>query len=510
MSASADLILTNAAVHCLDDERTEATAVAIADNRIIRVGSTRHVERLAGVETVTIDCDGLPVLPGFVDAHTHLETTGRYLVHADLSHATSRDAALDRLSNEAADGDAWALGFGYDESNWEDSTLLTRDDLDAVSTRTPIAAFRVDMHTASLNTPAFEQLTDRFDDEHIEMAGGEPTGVVLEDAVDVVRDAGTGGLAYTERLLEAAERHAIEAGVTCVHELVRHSDAPRIYREQALRGELPLRVRINYWHDHLASIEELGLRTNFGTERLQIGAIKSFTDGAIGGRTAKLTAPYTDGDGTGQWVVTPEELQETVSAVDEAESQMAIHAIGDAAIESALSALETTGDPAQARHRIEHVELASDDHIERMAEAGIVASMQPNFLQWAGEGGLYEHRLGPERTAESNRFRDLLDAGVPLAFGSDSMPLDPLFGIQAVVNAPEAAQRLTVTEAIEAYTRGGAYAGFDEDRLGTIEPGTLADLVMLDGSPWESDDRIDDLDVVTTIVGGEVVYEDRT
>ncbi|MFB6197355.1 MAG: amidohydrolase family protein, partial [Halobacteriaceae archaeon] len=162
-----------------------------------------------------------------------------------------------------------------------------------------------------------------------------------------------------------------------------------------------------------------------------------------------------------------------------------------------------------SRHRVEHVELATDAQIERFHEAGIVPSMQPNFLKWAREDGLYEERLGTARTRQTNRFPAHLEGGAPLAFGSDCMPMNPLYGIHEVVNAPTPRQRLDVTSALRAYTAGAAYAGFDEDRFGTIEPGKRGDLVVLDRSPWEHSDEIDDIDVQLTIVDGTIVYDGR-
>jgi predicted amidohydrolase YtcJ len=286
------------------------------------------------------------------------------------------------------------------------------------------------------------------------------------------------------------------------------------------------------------------LRTDAGGAFVQVGAIKSFTDGSIGGRTARVSDPYADveettasADGetegqredasadevasagedasagengssaTGQWVVDPEELDGLVDRVDGNGLQLTIHAIGDEAIGETVDALAECDDPESSRHRIEHVELATDDQLERMAADGIVASCQPNFLRWAEEGGLYHRRLGDDRRRSSNRFRTMLDAGVRLAFGSDSMPVGPLGGVHHAVNAPTAAQRLTVTEALRAYTRGGAIAGFDEDRLGTLEVGSCADLVVLEESPWEKPDGIRDIDVGMTVVDGTVVYE---
>jgi hypothetical protein len=319
----------------------------------------------------------------------------------------------------------------------------------------------------------------------------------------------------------------------------------------AREGDLALRVRLNYWSDHLDALAEVGLRTNDGSAMVRTGAIKTFTDGSIGGRTAKLSEPYddwpgtspgagastsnaegvggdtgdggspdgvgdagdaggsdaTDGDPTGEWVVPPAELRELVARADELGFQVAAHAIGDVAIDETLDAFAACGDPGGSRHRIEHAELASDAAIERMAELGVVASMQPNFHRWAGEGGLYDARLGDRRPG-TNRLARVRAAGVPLAFGSDCMPLDPLLGVDHAVNAPTAAQSLSVGEALRAYTSGAAYAGFDEDRLGTVEPGSLADLVVLDDSPWTAD-AIRDVDVALTVVDGRVVYDGR-
>jgi hypothetical protein len=304
--------------------------------------------------------------------------------------------------------------------------------------------------------------------------------------------------------------------------MVRQSRAPEVYRRLDRSGELSLRVRLNYWSDHLDALLDLGERTNHGSEFVQVGAVKSYTDGSFGGRTAKLSEPYADADAggtdddsdadpadaTGSWVVAPEELQQLVTRADDAGLQFTAHAIGDEAVDAVLDAYESCDDPGTARHRVEHAELTSDEAIERFADSGVIASVQPNFLKWAGEGGLYDSRLGGRRT-ETNRYADLLSAGVRLAFGSDCMPLDPLLGVHHAVNAPAERQRLGVTEALRAYTSGAAYAGFDEDRLGTVEVGKLADLVVLEESPWEQPDAIRDIDVALTLVDGEVVYDGR-
>jgi len=536
MTERADVILRNGEVHTLTAGDPTAEAVAVRDGEIVRIGPDYEVDFLEGVDTRVVDLDGRVLLPGFIDAHTHMESAGRSLVHADLSAAQDRQDALDRLAARAREtDDEWVLGYGYDESDWPESRYLTREEIDAVSEDRPVAAYRVDLHTASLNSVALDRLRAEMPDDLVRRAGGQATGVVVEDAVGVVREAVEAGVEDTRRLVEAARDRAHELGVTGVHELVRDSHAPRVYRELAARDELDLRVRVNYWRDHLDAVLETGLRTNDGSEFVQVGGIKTFTDGSIGARTARLSEPYADtddgadGDGaTGEWVVDPDELDAVVQRAHDAGLQVCAHAIGDEAVEAALSAFERavasgadTGEAPETdaseddplngvrddpRHRIEHAELAGDDHLERMAEAGVVACMQPNFLRWAGEGGLYDRRLGVERSRGSNRFRDAVEAGVDLAFGSDCMPMDPLLGVHHAVTARDERQRLSTTAALRAYTLGAARAGFDEDRLGTVEVGKLADFVVLESSPWETD-AIDEVDVAMTVVDGRVVYE---
>jgi predicted amidohydrolase YtcJ len=541
MTDAADLILTNAEVHALTDPDTTHEAVAIRDGEIVQVDSAYEVEFLEGVETEVIDLDGRVLLPGFVDAHTHLQTMGRYLVHADLSGADGPEDCVERLRESAADrpeddsearpegaprderaGEArehWVLGFGFDESTWDESRYLDRDDLDRVTTDRPVAAFREDMHVAAVNSVALDRFRDEMPEGDVRTEGGEPTGVLVEEAVDVIYRDIEPDAGQMRDLLGAAQRAANRRGVTGVHDMVRRTRAPEVYRAMDLAGDLSVRVRLNYWSDHLEAAEELGLRTNHGSAMVRTGAIKTYTDGSLGGRTAKLSEPYADGDseagsasenGTGQWVVDPDELRDLVRRADDAGFQVTAHAIGDEAVDAVLDAYEAeSDDPGAARHRVEHAELASDEAIERFADLGVVASMQPNFLKWAGADGLYQDRLGTDRRVTSNRFPAYLDAGAPLAFGSDCMPLDPLLGVHHAVNAPAEEQQLSVTDALRAYTLGAAYAGFDEDRLGTVEAGKRADLVALDRSPWEHSDAIEDIDVALTVVDGDVAHDGR-
>jgi len=438
MTEAADRVFVDGEIHTLTDPDETYEAVAVRDGEIVRLGSTYDVKFLAGADTERIDLDGRVLLPGFIDAHTHMETLGRYLVHADLSAAENLDEAVSLLRERAQETDAsadpeWVLGYGYDESTWPEDRYLDREDLDAVSEDRPVVAFREDMHVASVNSVVLERHEDQMADADVHYENAEPTGVLVEEAVDVLYDAVSPDSEETGRLLTAAQARANELGVTGVHDMVRGSYAPEVYRDMDLAGDLSLRVRLNYWADHLDALVETGLRTNHGSEMVRTGAVKTYTDGSFGGRTARISEPYHDDtDEYGSWVVDPEELEEIVEKADEAGFQVTAHAIGDVAI----------------------------------------------------------------------------DDGAPLAFGSDCMPLDPLEGVDHAVNTEVDAQRLSVTEALRAYTLGAAYAGFDEDRLGTVETGKLADFTVLEASPWETD-AIREIDVAMTVVDGDVVYDGR-
>ena len=503
MTAPADLVLTDAAVHTLAPEDPVHEAVAVRDGRIVRVGSAYDLDMLVGADTTRVALDGRVVLPGFIDAHTHLSTVGRYEVHTDLSSAESRAEALDRLAARAREitADDWLLGYGYDESSWGEADPLGAADLAALDHPGPVAAFREDLHLVSVDETALARVAEDLP------PGDGDDGVLVEAGATALRRRLQPDRAEARRLLEAGQRRAVSRGVTGVHDLVRRSAAPRAYRDMAREGDLDLRVQIYYWRDHVDAVEEVGLTTG-GEGRVEFGGIKTFSDGSLGARSARLADPYADApDDRGEWVVSPAELDALAGRLDDLDLRMATHAVGDEAVDRVLDAYEGRGEGA--RWRVEHAVLASDEAIARLADGGVVACVQPNFLKWAGEGGLYERRLG-ERRRQTNRLRALADDGVHVAFGSDGMPMDPLVGVHHAVNAPEASQRLDVTEALRAYTYGAAYAGLAEDETGTVETGKHADLVVLDASPWGRPESIADVDVAMTVVGGDVVYDPRS
>ncbi|WP_114576434.1 amidohydrolase [Saliphagus sp. LR7] len=510
------LALSGGTVYTLAGSPTEEPT---ADGIVFRDG--RVADLAGGTAERTIDLEGRTVLPGFVDAHAHLPWVGIALHETDLSAADDREEALAALAENAADTAAgdWVLGFGYDESTWPagQDDPLTRGELDGVSETHPIAAKRVDGHAVSLNATGLERVDLDGVDDDVRREGGEATGVVVEDAVIRVTEATYPDRGKARTVLEKGARRAAELGITTVYDMAGmatpnepgdpfHAALFSAWREDAL----PVRVGYYVHIDRGDALADLEIASGFGDDRLSILGLKVFSDGSIGAQSAKLDGEFADDPGNdGQFVIDRDRLREAFAAAARANQSIATHAIGTEAIEVVLDAYEEvlpayeTDDP---RLRIEHAELATDDQIERMAELDVIASMQPNFLQWSAPGGLYEARLGERWRRENNRLRRMHEAGVRLALGSDTMPFGPLYGIHHAVNAPHDAQRLSVGEALRAYTRGGAYAGFADER-GSLEPGKLADAVVLDRDPFEHPEEIDEIEVVATVVGGEIVYE---
>jgi len=236
--------------------------------------------------------------------------------------------------------------------------------------------------------------------------------------------------------------------------------------------------------------------------------VKLFADGSIGAGNAAVSIPYVDTGENGALNYTDDELLSFLRRAEEADLQTAIHAIGDRAIEQVLQAHARIGTSPELRHRIEHFELPTGEQIERANDLGLCVSMQPNFVfNWSGPGKMYKRRLGKARDARIDPHRLVLDAGIPLAFGSDCMPISPLYGLHAAVNAPHPEQRVPLEEGILAYTRAGAYLSHEEDLKGAIAPGMFADLVVLEGDPRTVPEGISALSVEMTFVGGELVYK---
>ena len=506
-----DLILLNGQIWSQDLAMPAATAVAIRDGRFLAVGSDDDIRSLRTSRSMVINLDGHRVLPGLTDAHFHFRGWAMSRTRLRLAGLPSLAAVVDAVAAAAEDTQPaqWVRGQGWNETNWPEQRFPTRHDLDAVAADVPVYLLRSDLHLAVANSAVLRLagidaatpdppagVIDRD-------AAGQPTGVLRDEAmkrVDAVIPRST------EAEVDAAMRDAIaemhRLGLTGVHDfrstgVTEGQTAWATWQRLWARGELNLRVWSHIAGDALDGAIDLGLRTGFGDDRLRMGGIKLFADGSLGARTAWMLEPYRDG-GAGLPVVPMDVIADKVERAHEAGISVAIHAIGDRAIRELLDvfsevlprARASAATQPSAPHRIEHVQHSHPEDLRRLGELDLVASVQPIHME--DDIGLVERAIGEQRARWTYAFRTLLEGGAVLALGSDcpvASP-NPFEGIHAAVTRqrlndqpaggwhPE--QRLTVAEAVAGYTAGPAYATGLSDRLGSITPGKLADLVVLD------------------------------
>lgn len=471
--------------------------------RILAVGTEEEVLFSSCDTTRIIDLAGRAVLPGFIDSHTHFLQTGLAQIgfHIDLS-GLSREEVFARLAEAVRERGAgeWVVGRGWDESTWGDHHFLSREELDRITSDSPLIAVRLDGHLLVVNTTALERIPPSIDRREVD----EKCGIVREKAAfDLLRSISPDEETL-HAALHAAVSYAHRLGITSIHTMLPLDWVHSYMRE---RGRIGLRVCLCPEVPALDPLETLGMTSGFGDEWLRFGGVKLFADGSIGAGNAALDAPYTDSGQKGELNYRTQDLASFIERAERAGLQTVIHAIGGRAIEQVLNAHATVGTSRGLRHRIEHFELPTHAQVERARELGLNISMQPNFVgNWSGEGKMYQERLGEERDSMVDPHRLVLETGLPLAFGSDSMPISPLYGLHWAVNAPHESQRVSFEEGIRCYTEEGARLSFEEEKKGQIEMGMLADLVILDKDPRENPTQIDQLQVEMTFLAGKIVY----
>lgn len=534
---SADLIVVNAKIRTMDPSNPRAEALAIQGNRILRLGTTEQIKALAEPGTRTIDAGGRLVLPGFNDAHVHFLTGGFHLAGVDLGDAKSPEELARRIGEFAKKlpKDRWITGGRWDHELWPGAPLPTKELIDPVTGATPVFVSRLDGHMALANSVALN-LAGVTKDTKDPPGGaivrdpktGEPTGILKDAAMSFVTSK-IPPATRTEKLeaARAATAQAASLGVTSVQDMSAGTDVGA-YQELLERGELNTRI---YAVAPLPSWERLahaGVRGAFGDAMLRVGGLKGFSDGSLGSSTAWFFDAY---EGTPENFGLPADemfpdgaMLERVKSADRAGLQVMVHAIGDRANDTMLSIFEQVSranGERDRRFRIEHAQHIRLGDIPRFARARVIASMQPYHA--ADDGRWAEKRIDRKRLRGTYAFRSLLDTGAMLAFGSDwtVAPLDPLQGIAAAVTrrtldgknpdgwVPE--QKITVEEAVRAYTVGSAYAEFAEKVKGTLAPGRLADIVVLSQNIFEiPPERIESTKVLWTIMDGRVVFVSQT
>ncbi|MGD2142164.1 MAG: amidohydrolase [Candidatus Bathyarchaeota archaeon] len=506
-------------------------AVVTQGSKIVAVGPSEDMTISPAAEVINVE--GKTIIPGFIDSHTHFILMGvRTLTNLDLSKTRSLEEVLDLIEARVPNvpGGEWLEGHGWDESAWPEKRYPTRYDLDSVSPQIPVILTPYYGHLVSVNSLALE-VADVNKDTPDPPGGevvkdpetGEPTGILRDEAIGLMEKARppTTAEASLQGLRKACEI-ALTWGCTSIHEL--GADTTQLSTYQKARKDGTLRVRAyvmptaRFTEEYLDSLEVLGIHTGFGDEHYRIGAAKIYSDGSMGARTAVLTEPYAD-DPTarGLHTLNPEELRKRVTKAHGIGMQIAIHAIGDGGIEAALDAYEAALEEyprEDHRHRIEHCEILTGEQIQRIKRLKIIPSMQPNFAgEWGGPGGMYEQRLGPKRVKMNNPYRRLLDEGIQIAFGSDCgycppWPMNPLYGLWAAVNHPLEESRISLEEAVRAYTLDAAYSSFDEKIKGSLEPGKLADIAILSHDLTAIDpDEIKNVTVDITMVGGKIEHK---
>jgi predicted amidohydrolase YtcJ len=533
---AATLIITNAAVYTVDKGHPRAEAVAVIGDRIVAVASRVEIDLWRGPQTKVIDAGGKLLLPGFNDAHVHFIQGGAQLDQVNLVDAATPEEFAKRIAAQVkkTPKGEWILGGRWDETKWANPELPTKDLVDTVTGDIPIFVERYDGHEALANSAAMKlagvhaKTPDMPGGIIVRDASGNPTGIFKDAAMPLIYKA-IPPMTHEQRLraARAALKYAASLGVTSVQHMNPEFADVAAYSELAEKGELTTRIYAvpmeTEWHDQA----KVGLRRGWGSTYLRLGAVKGYADGSLGSRTAYMFEPFSDDPGNrgllSDEMHPPSAMRDRLMQADAAGLQLRVHAIGDRAISMMLDIfanIEKEHGYHDQRFAIEHAQHMAQNDFERFAKLHVIASMQPYHA--IDDGRWAEARLGHDRTRYSYAWRSFLDHGVTLAFGTDwpVAPLDPMLGLYAAVTRatldgknpggwiPE--EKITLPEAIEAYTMGAAFAEFQEREKGSITTGKLADMVILSDDIFDmKPEAVRNVKVQTTIVGGKVVYGER-
>jgi predicted amidohydrolase YtcJ len=533
---SATLIITNANIYTADKQSPHTEAVAVIGDRIVAVGSRKEIDSWRGPQTKVMDASGKLLLPGFNDAHVHFISGGAQLDQVNLNDAATPEEFAKRIGaqvNRTMKGE-WVLGGDWDETKWPKAQLPTKELVDPVTGDTPIFINRYDGHQSLANSAAMKlagvsaKTPDVPGGVIVHDASGDPTGIFKDAAQELINKA-IPHMSH-ERRLRAARRaleHAASLGVTSVQHMNPEFSDVAVYSELAEKGELTTRIYAVPMETNWQDQAKVGIRRSWGSSYLRLGAVKGYADGSLGSRTAYMFEPFAD-DPSNRGLLSdemnpPRAMRERLMEADAAGLQLRVHAIGDRAISMILdifSDIESRHGYHDQRFTIEHAQHMAEKDFERFTKLHVIASMQPYHA--IDDGRWAEKRLGHDRARYSYAWRSFIDHGVTLAFGTDwsVAPLNPILGLYAAVTRatldgknpdgwiPE--EKITLAEAVEAYTMGSAFAEFQEREKGSITPGKLADMVILSDNIFDlKPEAIQNAKVETTIVGGKVVYGGR-
>jgi predicted amidohydrolase YtcJ len=523
------LIIFNAHVITVNPIQPHAQALAILGDRILAVGSNDRVCGLAGPGAQKIDLEGSTVVPGFIDAHCHVGSAGLLhlrCVNCDLRTVPAIQAAiLDRV--ETTSPGEWIQGFQYDDTKTVERRFLTRQELDMVAPHHPVFIQHRGGHTAYVNSLALERLgiSETTNDPPGGRFDRDPktfrlTGRVCESAMNPFLAVIPSEFTRLERQQAATlvTRMMSKAGITSAQDMWTTPEDLRSYQDAHAEGELPVRLNCMMYYPNLDKMLAAGLRTGFGDAWVRLGGLKLVCDGSISERTAYLSAPYVGRPNDyGILVMGEEELYSYAIQAHQADWQIGIHANGDAAIDIVLrlyERLQREHPRSDPRFRLEHCTVLNESLIRRIKALNAIPTPFSSYVYYRGE---IMAEYGAERLETMFALRSLLDAGIMVAPGSDYPPgpFEPMMMLQSSVTRTDstghvwgASQRITVTEAIRIGTYHGAYASFEEQLKGSLEPGKLADLVVLGDNPETREPgSLIDIPIERTMVGGHWVYE---
>ena len=532
-----DYVFFNANIVTMDPNQPSASVLKISDGKIIYVGNDiGTIDPLRGAETEMVDLQGKTMLPGFIDTHMHPALYGLFLLEIDC-----RPAEADTIPGIAAKvhGQAtltpegqWLKGWGWDDSKLQERRSPTRWDLDAAAPNHPVILKRTCGHVAVVNSKALELAginADTPDPEggHIarDSQTGEPTGIMEERAIELF-DVPAGTLADLKKGLKMALADFARWGFTTVHDMSCTGLNMAAYQELQAEGELNVKVRPWYWAlkqmdwdpslDHLVA---LGIRSGFGSEMIQVQGVKLMLDGSVGGRTAAMADPFEGEESNRGILFMPEEAfcKEAHKALA-AGLRIAVHAIGERAIEICLKAIESTPNNVDMRHmrnRIEHCAIPTDDQLRRIKDNELIAGSSVGFVYWLGDS--YIRNLGRERLKRVYPQKTFQEWGIVAPANSDVPICDgnPMVGLYAAVTRKTMSgdifddqQNISVGDALKGYTTAAAYASYEEDVIGTLTVGKDADLIVVSENPLEIDpDRLKDIQVEMTMMKGNITHQ---
>ena len=522
---TADLVLLNANVLTMNPANPHAEALAVKEDRILKVGKNTEINPLIGKNTTVLTLQGKTVIPGFIDTHIHIADFGRTLTWLDLKNTDSIKTIQDKITQKAhtMPKGKWILGSGWNQDNLKEKRTPTSHDLDSASPDNPVILYHQLGRTCTANTKALEiagitketaSPKDGTIDKNPET--GEPTGILHGNATDLIWNKIP---APTEKETLEATRQAcqkiIEAGITSAHWIICTTTELAIAQKLTLENNLPLRIYTIITANLLETLPNPTPTENTNHNPAKIDAVLIFADGYLASQTAALNEPYTDNPTTkGTLLYTQDELNRLVAKIHKNNLQVIIHATGDKAVDAALKALEaipTKNLSDKNRHRLEQAAVLNKQLIQRIKKQTLTVSVQPRVIQSEFSVWSATEHLGSKRAQLLFPIKTLLNKGILVVGGSDCPmePLSPLTGIQSAVTRkffPK--ERITIDDALRLYTVNAAYATLEEDVKGSLEEEKLADLAVLSNDPTSvTPDKLADIEVELTIISGKVAHQ---